>query len=452
MTLKATRSLWPKLKAMRIHRWFLPLLALALVLAQTDPATRARQVVDWLLKGEYEQVQAALAGEARLRLTLETLREQVGGALRQLGKPEAVGEPELRKSGSFDVAVVPVKFASVGINVVVTLDAQGGVRGLFLRPQEVPWQRPAYSNPDAFTEREVTVGEGEWQLPGTLALPKGTGPWPGVVLVHGSGPLDRDQTVGGHKIFKDLAEGLASRGIAVLRYEKRTRHYAARMAALQDLTVQQETVEDAVKAAELLRSQPQIDPKRVFILGHSLGGYLAPRIIKQAPWVAGVIILAGNTRPLATLIVEQAEYIASLDPGNEAARRQAERLKEMASQIQAIEEGKSELRGVMGMPASYIRDLKGYDPAAEMSKLKVPALILQGERDYQVRMVDFQRWKQALGQRADVTLKSYPKLNHLFVAGEGKSTPAEYQKPGHVDQQVIEDIAAWIRAGAAQTP
>lgn len=414
-----------------------------------DPAARARQIVDWLLEGEYEQVQAALAGEAKLRLSPETLRDQIGGALRQLGKPEAVGEPQLRKSGVFDVAVIPVKFASMGINVVVTLDSQGGVRGLFLRPQEVPWQRPAYSNPDAFLERELTVGEGEWKLPGTLTLPKGSGPCPAVVLVHGSGPHDRDQTIGGNKVFKDLAEGLASRGIAVLRYEKRTRHYAARMAAMQDLTVQQETVEDAVKAAELLRSQPEIDPKRIFILGHSLGGYLMPRILRQAPWVAGAIILAGNTRPLATLIVEQAEYIASLDPANEAVRRQAEKLREMAAQIQAIEEGKSDLRGALGMPASYIRDLKGYDPAAELSRLNIPVLVLQGERDYQVTMVDFQRWKQALEGRPQVTLKSYPKLNHLFVAGEGKSSPAEYQKPGHVDQQVIEEIAAWIRARAA---
>jgi dipeptidyl aminopeptidase/acylaminoacyl peptidase len=218
---------------------------------------------------------------------------------------------------------------------------------------------------------------------------------------------------------------------------------------MQDFTVQQETVEDAVRAAELLRSLPEIDSKRIFILGHSLGGYLMPRILARAPWVAGVIVMAGNTRPLATLIVEQAEYLASLDPSNEAARQQAEKLKEAAQQIRAVEEGKSDARSVMGMPAPYIRDLKGYDPAAEMRKLKVPALFLQGERDYQVRMADLERWKQALEGRTDVSFKSYPKLNHLFTAGEGKSTPAEYQKPGHVDQQVIEDIAAWIRLRSA---
>lgn len=426
----------------------------ALAAQAPEPGERARQITDLLLAEKYEELYAAFSNELKVKLPLETLRTQLGASLKQLGKPESVGQPTLRKSGTLDVALVPVKFPLVAINVVVTLDNEGRVRGLFLRPQEsaVQWQRPAYSNPEAFTERELTVGEGEWKLPGTLTLPKGSGPFPGVVLVHGSGPQDRDETVGNHKVFKDLAEGLASRGIAVLRYEKRTRHYAARIAAEKDFTVQQETVEDAVKAAELLRTTAEIDPKRVFVLGHSLGGYLMPRIARQAPWLAGVIVMAGSTRPLATLIVEQAEYLAALDPANELMKQQAERLKQVAAEMRAIEEGRSEQRSVMGMSAAYIRDLKGYDPAAEMRKLDVPGLYLQGERDYQVRMADFARWKQALEGRPNVSLKSYPRLNHLFAAGEGKSTPAEYQKPGHVDREVIEDIARWILSGPAAQP
>lgn len=417
--------------------------------AQTPPAERARRLAEMLLAGNYEEVHAAFSEEMKGKLPLEALRSQLGASLRQLGKVDSIGEPVLRKSGNFDVALVPVSFQFMAINVVITLDGEGRIRGLFVRPQDAAaakWDRPPYSNPEAFLEREVTIGEGEWKLPGTLTLPKGAGPWPGVVLVHGSGPQDRDETVGNHKVFKDLAEGLASRGIAVLRYEKRTRHYAAKIPAITDLTVQQETIEDAVKAAELLRATPEIAARQIYVLGHSLGGYLMPRIARQAPWLAGVIVMAGNTRPLAVLIVEQAEYLASLDPENERLKEQARRLRQMAGEIRAVEEGKSDQKAVLGMPAAYIRDLKGYDPAAEMRKLNVPGLYLQGERDYQVRMEDFARWKQALGGRRNVTLKSYPKLNHLFVAGEGKSTPAEYQKPGHVDQEVIEDIANWIKA------
>jgi len=440
---------------MRFHTVCFPMLSLVAFAWQAlQPAERARQVADLLLAERYEELHAAFSEELKVKLPLETLRSQVGPSLKQFGKPESVGEPTLHKSGNLDVALMPVKFKLVAINIVVTLDAEGRVRGLLLRPQQstAQWQRPAYSKPDAFVEREVTIGEGEWKLPGTLTLPKGAGRWPGLVLVHGSGPNDRDETVGNHKVFKDLAEGLASRGVAVLRYEKRTRQYAAQMATQTELTVQQETVEDAVKAAALLRSTAEIDPGRVFVLGHSLGGYLMPRIARQAPWLAGVIVMAGNTRPLATLIVEQAEYLAALDPANTLVKQQAERLKQMAAEMRAIEEGKAEQRGVMGMSAAYIRDLKGYDPAAEMRQLNVPGLYLQGERDYQVRMADFARWKQALEGRPNVTLKSYPRLNHLFAAGEGKSTPAEYQQRGNVDQEVIEDIARWIQGVAAARP
>jgi dienelactone hydrolase len=113
-----------------------------------------------------------------------------------------------------------------------------------------------------------------------------------VALVHGSGPNDRDETVGGTKVFKDLAEGLASRGIVVLRYEKRTKQYGARMANMPRYTVQDEAVDDAAKAAAMLQTQPQVDPRRVFVLGHSLGGYIAPRIAEEEGKLAGLILLA----------------------------------------------------------------------------------------------------------------------------------------------------------------
>jgi len=426
-----------------------PLLYAILILAdlQAAPSERARQVVELLLAEKYTELHAAFSEQLKASLTLDALRTQVGPSLKQLGKLDSLGEATVQKSGNLDVVVLPARFELMTINIVVSLDPEGRVRGLFFRPREsegARWQRPAYSQPDKFLERELSIGEGEWKLPGTLTLPRQAGPCPALVLAHGSGPQDRDETVGNHKVFKDLAEGLASRGIAVLRYEKRTRHHAARMAALSDLTVQQETIEDAVKAAELLRGMPEIDAAAVFVLGHSLGGYLMPRIVRQAPWLAGVIILAGNTRPLRELIVEQGEYLLSLEPTNERLKQQLERMREMAAEMRAIEEGKSAGRSLMGMPAAYIRDLKGYDPAAEMRQLQIAALILQGERDYQVRMKDFERWKQALAGRPNVTLKSYPSLNHLFAAGEGKSTPAEYQKPGHVAEEVIEDIARWI--------
>jgi fermentation-respiration switch protein FrsA (DUF1100 family) len=97
-------------------------------------------------------------------------------------------------------------------------------------------------------------------------------------------------------------------------------------------------------------------------------------------------------------------------------------------------------------PPGYWLDLREHDPVAAAKTLKQPLLILQGGRDYQVTEADFEGWKNRLGSRPTVTLKLYPNLNHLFIAGEGKSTPAEYERPGHVAETVVSDIAEWIRS------
>jgi dienelactone hydrolase len=332
------------------------------------------------------------------------------------------------------VVVIEVHWAPVSLDFQVTWNRSGGIDGTFWRPAEAEdsYQTAPYAKPDSFTAVEVTIGSDAWKLPATLTMPKGEGPFPALVLVHGSGPNDRDESVGGAKVFRDLAEGLASRGIAVIRYEKRTRQYPQQCAADANFTVNQETVEDAARAAALLRTRARIDPARIFVLGHSMGGYLAPRILKRDPKIAGFIVMAGNVRPLQEMIIEQSEYLLSLK-GNLTAE----------DQVKLAEIKKDPFAGI-GIPAAYLADLKGYRPDLEAKSLNAPMLILQGERDYQVTMKDFDLWKSALGARSNVRFSTYPKLNHLFITGEGKSTPEEYQKLGHVDEQVVADIANWI--------
>jgi dienelactone hydrolase len=335
----------------------------------------------------------------------------------------------------------------------VVFDAGRQVAGLFFVPSHAVagmFQPPPYARAGAYREKDVTVGRGEWSLPGTLTLPAGVATLvPAVVLVHGSGPGDRDETVFANKPFRDLAWGLATKGVAVLRYEKRTKEHAAKIAAggIGNLTVKEETIDDAVCAAALLRGTDGIDPKRVFVLGHSLGGMLAPRIALADPNLAGLIILEGATnRPLEDLMVEQTRYLISLGANQpEDAGARLSRMIEEAGKVKkltATDASASTL--LLGAPSKYWIDLREHDSLAAARTLKQPLLVIQGGRDYQVTQADFDDWKKALGPRPGVTFKLYPALNHLLIAGQGRSTPSEYGIPGHVDEGVIADIAGWI--------
>jgi alpha-beta hydrolase superfamily lysophospholipase len=274
-------------------------------------------------------------------------------------------------------------------------------------------------------------------------------------LVHGSGPGDRDQTIGPNKPFRDLALGLASRGVAVLRYDKRTRAHGGKMASLPQLTVKEEVIDDVIAAVKLLRAAEGIDPKRIFVAGHSLGGMLVPRIAAAAgAEVSGVIILAGAVRSLEQSIADQTRYLALAD-GKIAPDEQplVDEAAALVGRVKTLKDGDPPISFAgISAPASYWLDLRDYNPPTEAQKLKVPMLVLQGERDYQVTMEDFAKWKAAVGSRAAVTLKSYPGLNHLFMAGAGPSVPAEYMTAGHVAEEVVRDIGSWVASGTLPAP
>ena len=364
------------------------------------------------------QVAAALPA-SQLRQVWASLNQQVGPFKSFIDERAATPAP------GTTAVILGCQFENAALNFIVAFDSDNKISGLRFTPRTAPTEPPATPpSSSKFKEESVTVGTGEWALPGTLSLPPGR-MLAAVVLVHGSGPNDRDETIGPNKPFRDLGWGLADRGIAVLRYEKRSRVYGDKLSAVKNLTVREETIDDALLAAKVLRERPEIDPKRVFILGHSLGAMVAPRIGADDPALAGLIMMAGATRPLLDVAREQLEYIASLTPGAADPEQGLDMLRKAA-------------------PDSYWKDLQAYPPAQVAAKLKMPMLILQGDRDYQVSQADLQGWRDALAGRKDVTIKNYPTLNHLFITGTGKSTPAEYQKAGHVADFVLDDIAGWI--------
>jgi dienelactone hydrolase len=423
-----------------------------------ERTARGQTIADRFLGRDYAAVEASFDSTMKRALPLEKLKEARESLDTRLGAFKGQRGIRSEKYQQYDVVYVTWEFEKMTIDLRIVFDPSGKVAGLFFQPSQMAasaYVAPAYADTASFHEQEVTVGSGEWALPGTLAMPVGDGPFPAVVLVHGSGPNDRDETIGSNKPFRDLAWGLASRGIAVLRYEKRTKQHAVKFTgdAIAKLTVNEETVDDALAAVALLRGTKGIDQARVYVLGHSIGGMVLPRIGSADPRIAGLIVMAGPTRPLEDLIIDQVRYIATLDD-TVSADEQAT-LDSLTAQVARVKSpGLSDATPAaslpLGLPAHYWLDLRGYNPAVAAKGLKQRMLILQGGRDYQVTGVDFDGWKTALSSRPDVEVKLYPDLNHLFIAGKGKSTPAEYTTTGHVAEQVIRDIAQWISSPASK--
>lgn len=304
---------------------------------------------------------------------------------------------------------------------------------------------PPYAKKDAFREEELTLRCGDYELPAILALPASNAKeLPAVVFVHGSGPHDADETIGPNKVFRDLASGLATNGVASLRYQKRTKKYGP-TAKPEELTLEWEVIDDACAAAALLRSRPEINPQRVFILGHSIGGFASPFIAQRDSKLAGIIMMAANARPACDLVEDQLHYLFNLD--GKISDDERKQLEQVGKATAAIRAGRPEEAGepLLGAPNRYWADLQARDNVAAAMRLELPMLILQGGRDYQVTKKDFDIWSAKMGEKPNVTLHLFDDLNHLMIAGEGPSSPEEYGKAGFVAERVVSRIASWVR-------
>ena len=304
-------------------------------------------------------------------------------------------------------------------------------------------------------EKKIIVGEGtEYPLNGILTLPDATSPdapVPAVVFVHGSGASNMDEKVMKLTPFKDLAEGLAAHGIASIRYDKRSFAHGRKMLKEGDVTVISETIEDAVLAAGILREEPSVDPGKIFIIGHSMGAMLAPRIDAEGGAFAGLVLMAGTPRTLDEVMMGQNEDVLRKVKGltRWIVKKQVAKLeKTFAPLHEMTDEEAKKVKVGGGTTLYYFKEMAVHPAADYLLAGTKPVLILQGDKDFQVSVEkDFNAYKVLLKDRPNVTYRLYEGLNHAFVPAISDNImkmKQEYGVERHIGEEVISDLASWI--------
>ncbi len=425
--------------------------------AEVAPQTcqdHAGALIDALARGDVANAGKDLNSAVRQALPADKLQQVWAQIQTQAGVYQKHAAPTMKSVDGQPLVVTHVSFAAMPLDALVACDADGRISTFRLVPAQAAVE-PNAAAVEGVGEQPLAVMSPFGPLHGTLTLPRGAGPFPAVLLIAGSGPSDRDETIGPNKPFRDLAQGLAAAGIASLRYDKRTRLYAAQMAQAQKagepLTVDDEVTDDALSALKLLAKQPGVDGRRLFVLGHSLGAMMAPRVGQRDPQLAGLILLAAPASLNLDKVIRQMRYIG---------RQQGLSAVAMGEQLAPVVQARSALAQVDAVhpsdqlyfhaPASYWLSLRDYNAVKVAASLRMPMFVLQGGGDYQVTLKDdFAQWQAAFPHSQRVRLQEYPGLSHLFMPSDAVPGPADYAKPAHVDARVIGDIASWINAQPA---
>ena len=418
------------------HIIFLLLIAQAgnLFAQSTDRTAAAENVLRQLKNGCGDSLYAASTPQVQGQLKAENYNAIWQQLEMQAGALQSTADWQQKDQPPYAICQKRLEFERAALIMTVTFDAEGRIAGLFFAPAPPAAAPPAggetsdhinnsektspaqeHTSPPAGDVRNVTVQNGKVQLPGTLVLPHGASterPAPAVVFVHGSGPNDRNETLGPNHLFRELADSLAAAGIASLRYDKRTYVYRAETAALSGgrLDYDLETVDDAVCAIDLLRRTAGIDPQRIYVVGHSQGAMLAPRIAARSGKAAGCVMLAAPARTLDVLLHEQLRHLASQG---------------VMTAAQADSTAESLWHK---LPADYRAMASAYDPVAEAAALCVPMLFLQGGNDYQVTAADFSLYQEALRGNPRAFFVFLPEADHLMRPLEKQALPADYQR------------------------
>lgn len=336
---------------------------------------------------------------------------------------------------------VILRYENNGLKVFFSYNKKGIIEGLWFNYS--PIEPEAVSN-EVLEETKITIGKGEYAVTGMLTMPKGIANPPVVILVPGSGTHDMNEIVGANKPFEDIAWGLAKLGIASIRYNERLFQNPA--LAANKITIELDSLDDASQAISFAISCDKINKDKIYVLGHSLGGMMMPKIASEHKEIAGILILAGSPRKLEDIVYDQnMEALANIEGITK---------KQIAETVTVIEDQVTQIKilkdtdtaVLLGQPATYWYSLNQIDTPKLTAGLTIPIFIAQGSEDFQAYAdKDYVKWQELLSDNDNVTFHLYDGLNHLFMTTNGKKDITEYNIKGHVEQRVIDDIVLWIK-------
>jgi hypothetical protein len=405
----------------------------------------ANEFFDKLDAGKFEDAQAYFDDSVKDKLSPETLDKIWQQITAKLGKLESVNGAQNKVQGEYQIVILNCKFTADEQPFQFVFNKNNKLVGFNILPKATSdnYKVPVYADSNIYVEKLITIQSGKFNLPAMITLPRDSMNCPVLVLVHGSGPADMDETIGAHKPFKDIALGLASQGIASVRYVKRTALYANDFSGA--YTTNEEVIEDAKNVIAFAKSLPQVDSQKVYLFGHSLGGMLAPKIALNEN-LKGVILAAAPARKFQDISIEQNNYFFKMAKDTTKAGKIAltDAIASLNKTKTITDKNIAQDSIVLGLPASYWADLNTYDQLATAKKLNSRIFVIQGGNDFQVTDKDFNLWLVTLKGKKGFDSKLYPMLNHLFAFVSEKGTTAQYAKQGSVDQPLIDDLSAWI--------
>lgn len=403
---------------------------------------KAKSIFYSLKTADYAQLNSYFSADFSKKLPVNELEKTFKKFAERYGQADSLLAFQIRVTAEASYYEQAVQFENEKMDIIFTLNENGELTALRIAPytDKTEWQAPTYVKQEKFKEQSIEIGE-ELPLLGKFTAPNHATKLVVVVMVHGSGPNDMNESLGPNKLFKDLAYGLASNNISSIRYNKRSYDYKNSIAKRANkITIDEVVTDDAVKAIAKAKA---LGAEKIILLGHSLGAHMAPKIAAKAH-VDGVILMAGNASPLQEVILPQITHIMENDPSaiNEMQYNQ------LKWQLENLEKGNYDSTTVgpilpFGLSGVFWISMQNYEPQKISKKQDIPYLVLNGGRDYQVTPKEAKKWKNGSRHQYSKTI-IYPSLNHMFFAGEGIILPAEYQKVGHLHEEVLTDISSWI--------